>query len=125
MDNSAICPLCGGPNDCGVVAGKGPCWCFATDVPAEVIAQVPPEQRGTVCVCARCAQRTADRPQGPRPCRTTRTERPPTDFPSPIARSLQQARPFRSGLRRGRPLEMRQVAILIDGQHHDGSGTHA
>lgn len=49
------CPLCGGPNECGMAAGKGTCWCFSAAVPAEVVERVPAEQRGVVCVCAKCA----------------------------------------------------------------------
>lgn len=26
------CPLCGRPNECGMAAGKGSCWCFSTPV---------------------------------------------------------------------------------------------
>lgn len=50
------CPLCGGPNDCGIAAGASTCWCFSTDVPAEVVARVPDEARDAMCVCRACAE---------------------------------------------------------------------
>jgi hypothetical protein len=56
MDVDKRCPLCGGPNDCGVAQGKGVCWCFSTPVPPEVLARVPPDQRDRTCVCQRCAE---------------------------------------------------------------------
>ena len=49
------CPLCGDDNTCGVAAGTGQCWCFATSVPPEVLARVPEAQRDRACVCQRCA----------------------------------------------------------------------
>ena len=57
------CPLCGGPNDCGVAAGKGVCWCFSATVRSDVIERVPEELRGAACVCSTCATgRTAESP---------------------------------------------------------------
>lgn len=50
------CPLCGGPNDCGIAAGASTCWCFSTDVPAEVVARVPDEARDAMCICRACAE---------------------------------------------------------------------
>ena len=49
------CPLCGESNVCGMAAGAGTCWCFATKVPNEVLARVPPEAQDLACVCAACA----------------------------------------------------------------------
>ena len=45
-----VCPLCGDTNECGVAAGKSTCWCFATAIPAEVLARVPVEQRNRACI---------------------------------------------------------------------------
>ena len=56
MDRAVRCPLCGESNECGAAAGKGVCWCWSAVVPAEAIARVPDDMRGTVCICARCAQ---------------------------------------------------------------------
>ena len=49
------CPLCGQPNDCGIVAGAATCWCCETAIPAEVLEKIPPEARGIACVCKTCA----------------------------------------------------------------------
>jgi hypothetical protein len=38
-----------------MAAGAGTCWCFATKVPTEVLARVPPEAQELACVCAACA----------------------------------------------------------------------
>jgi cysteine-rich CWC protein len=49
------CPLCGQDNTCGMASGAATCWCFATEVPAEVLERVPPALRGLACVCEPCA----------------------------------------------------------------------
>jgi len=51
----ARCPLCGGDNGCGMARGAGNCWCFAADMPAEVLERVPADLRGVACVCDACA----------------------------------------------------------------------
>ncbi len=51
------CPLCGLPNDCQLctaAAHKGPCWCLTAEIPAELIARVPPELRNKSCICREC-----------------------------------------------------------------------
>lgn len=49
------CPLCERPNECGAARGAATCWCFTAVIPADVVARVPPEDRGVRCVCASCA----------------------------------------------------------------------
>ena len=49
------CPICGQPNQCGIVVGESTCWCFETPIPAEALEKVPPEARGVACVCKACA----------------------------------------------------------------------
>lgn len=56
MDAAAICPLCGGPNHCGVAVGKGDCWCFSRPIPEAVLARVPEDQRTQSCVCEGCVE---------------------------------------------------------------------
>jgi hypothetical protein len=56
MDSAARCPLCGGPNECGVAAGTSTCWCWSAEIPAETLAGVPEAQRGRICVCEKCAR---------------------------------------------------------------------
>jgi hypothetical protein len=50
------CPLCGGPNDCGIAAGASTCWCFTTSIPEDVRARVPDAARDLACVCRACAE---------------------------------------------------------------------
>jgi hypothetical protein len=50
------CPLCGNPNDCGLAAGKGNCWCFTRSIPAEVLKRVPAEAYNIACVCRFCGK---------------------------------------------------------------------
>jgi hypothetical protein len=49
------CPLCGKENQCGMVAGKGTCWCFTDSIPEHVMERVPERARDLACVCERCA----------------------------------------------------------------------
>ncbi|MCP9468621.1 MAG: cysteine-rich CWC family protein [Nitrospira sp.] len=50
----SVCPLCRRPNDCGLAAGMGDCWCFDLSI--------PPNQQNTVgcdapddgCLCRAC-----------------------------------------------------------------------
>ena len=51
------CPLCGGPNDCGIAAGASTCWCFTAEIPADVRDRIPPDARDLACVCRACAER--------------------------------------------------------------------
>ncbi|HEX6275837.1 MAG TPA: cysteine-rich CWC family protein [Polyangiaceae bacterium] len=67
------CPLCGGPNACGMSSGAGTCWCSSAKIPAEVLERVPPEARDQICVCAACA--SGER----RPARPLRVARPDSD----------------------------------------------
>lgn len=58
------CPLCNAPNQCGMAAGRGTCWCFEQTIPREVLARVPEEAKDRVCVCARCAAGERGRDDG-------------------------------------------------------------
>jgi hypothetical protein len=51
------CSLCGGPNDCGIAAGAGTCWCFTVEIPSDVRDRIPPDARDLACVCRACAER--------------------------------------------------------------------
>jgi len=51
-----VCPVCGGPNECGGAAGKDQCWCSTVKISLETLGAVPVEARERICVCARCAQ---------------------------------------------------------------------
>ncbi|MCW8883984.1 MAG: cysteine-rich CWC family protein [Motiliproteus sp.] len=52
------CPLCGEENSCAMASNNSnsetPCWCFSDKVPEALLKQLPPHQRGKVCVCRRC-----------------------------------------------------------------------
>ena len=49
------CPICGGPNDCGMAAGKSECWCARVKISPEALEKVPEGVKGKVCVCRKCA----------------------------------------------------------------------
>jgi prepilin-type N-terminal cleavage/methylation domain-containing protein/prepilin-type processing-associated H-X9-DG protein len=82
----ARCPLCGRPNECARCqpiqsrssgresapsqgddksgpthvgrhgSGNSPCWCEAEEIPAALLARIPPEQRGRACICRTCLE---------------------------------------------------------------------
>lgn len=49
------CPLCGGDNRCGYLAGQaaGTCWCVR-DFPKKIVELVPPNLKGKACICPDC-----------------------------------------------------------------------
>jgi len=56
----AICPLCGGPNDCQLcspAAHKGACWCAQLEIPEELLARVPVALRQRACICRSCVEK--------------------------------------------------------------------
>jgi hypothetical protein len=53
------CPICGGPNDCGLAAGDTTCWCFGAAIPPAALARVPDAARDQTCICPACAGQTA------------------------------------------------------------------
>lgn len=48
------CPLCKELNYCG--ADSGGCWCFHTEIPAELLERVPLALRDKACICQRCVE---------------------------------------------------------------------
>ena len=56
------CPLCGGPNGCGLAAGADTCWCFSASILPEALERVPDEARDRTCICADCAGQTGPAP---------------------------------------------------------------
>ena len=53
----ALCPLCGGPNDCQLctsAAYKGPCWCESVNIPPDLLSRIPSESRNRACLCRSC-----------------------------------------------------------------------
>jgi hypothetical protein len=65
-DRPDTCPLCGGPNACGLVAGAASCWCYEARIPAAVLARIPAEARGRSCICQTCATGGVAPPTPPR-----------------------------------------------------------
>jgi hypothetical protein len=59
------CPVCGGPNGCGIAAGASTCWCFTASIPAEALDRIPDEARDRSCICAACAGQTGAMPASP------------------------------------------------------------
>jgi hypothetical protein len=56
------CPICGGDNRCDT--GSGGCWCRSVRIDADVLDRVPEGQRGRVCICPKCAGRSAGLARG-------------------------------------------------------------
>jgi len=58
--NPAICPLCGGANECQLcspAAHQGACWCAKMEMPDELLARVPEHLRNRACICRRCVEK--------------------------------------------------------------------
>ena len=51
-----VCPVCGGPNECGGAAGTDQCWCSTVTIPHEALTAVPADAWHRICICPRCAQ---------------------------------------------------------------------
>jgi len=54
------CPLCGQPNDCPrctSAVDKNSCWCANVEIPASLLARVPPEFRNRNCICRHCVEK--------------------------------------------------------------------
>ncbi|RBP84216.1 hypothetical protein EBI01_05425 [Marinomonas rhizomae] len=49
------CPFCQSDNACALGANQS-CWCFNIIVPGDMLAFIPSEQKGRVCVCQRCIE---------------------------------------------------------------------
>jgi hypothetical protein len=56
------CPLCDGPNDCGLIAGKTRCWCFDARISDAALQRVPARDTNRVCICQACATSTVSAP---------------------------------------------------------------
>jgi hypothetical protein len=56
------CPLCGADNACGVAAGESvtDCWCHGEALNRATLDRIPPSIRNRVCICARCADLSAE-----------------------------------------------------------------
>ena len=54
--NTAICPLCGEPNQCAIAADPNAknCWCESVIFPEELLAKVPEKAVRKACVCQNC-----------------------------------------------------------------------
>jgi hypothetical protein len=67
MIDSSKCPLCGKVNLCAMELEKktgekqGPCWCTQVDFSADLLARVPQKTQGLSCICADCAQGSAQK----------------------------------------------------------------
>ncbi len=51
----ARCPVCGVRNECGLVEGRGDCWCGRVEVAADVLEALSTSGLGGVaCLCRAC-----------------------------------------------------------------------
>ncbi|QSO48393.1 cysteine-rich CWC family protein [Alicyclobacillus mengziensis] len=53
------CPICGGDNNCGNVAGKlhGTCWCDKEVFPQGVFENIPSNSTTKSCICQSCLEK--------------------------------------------------------------------
>ena len=66
--NTAICPLCGEPNQCAMAAdpNASECWCESVVFPEELLAKIPDNAARKTCVCQNCLrdyQETVNKPE--------------------------------------------------------------
>jgi hypothetical protein len=56
--NTALCPLCGKPNNCAVAADPNAteCWCESVEFPRELLEQIPENALRKTCVCQNCLE---------------------------------------------------------------------
>jgi len=54
--NDKCCPLCQGDNQCGI-KNKAPCWCRQSEMPIELINQVPKNLKDKSCICQTCLKK--------------------------------------------------------------------
>ena len=56
--DAGLCPLCGGGNACGSVAGapSGSCWCAGEKFPPDLFDRLSPETRNKACICRACLE---------------------------------------------------------------------
>ena len=59
--NSANCPICGGPNQCGEINPEhridGRCWCAFETFPKAIFDLVPADKLNKACICRTCLGR--------------------------------------------------------------------
>ncbi|MBW7474752.1 cysteine-rich CWC family protein [Paenibacillus oenotherae] len=62
-DTAGKCPICGGDNSCGNIAGKvqGACWCSKEYFPEGIFSTVPVDQLGKACICRSCLNKFKER----------------------------------------------------------------
>ena len=63
--SQCTCPLCGGPNGCGLAAGDATGWGLTASIPAAALERVPDEAKDRTCICAACAGQTGAEPASP------------------------------------------------------------
>jgi len=58
--NPALCPLCGGANECQLclpATYKGRCWCARVEMPDALLSRVPDNFRARACICRSCLEK--------------------------------------------------------------------
>jgi hypothetical protein len=58
--DTRTCPLCGGPNGCGMKTGNGACWCSEATIARNVLTRVPAELQRKVCICQACGTESTE-----------------------------------------------------------------
>ncbi|WP_083486087.1 cysteine-rich CWC family protein [Alicyclobacillus ferrooxydans] len=62
MSGGKECPICGGDNNCGNLAGKphGNCWCDKEVFPQEIFVKVASSPERKLCICRSCLEKFRD-----------------------------------------------------------------
>ena len=57
--DTTICPLCGEPNQCAMMANPKAteCWCESVIFPEELLAKVPKDAARKACICQACFEK--------------------------------------------------------------------
>lgn len=53
---ATACPLCGQPNQCGLLSSMEPCWCTRVKVATTLLEKIPQPLQNRACLCNGCIQ---------------------------------------------------------------------
>ena len=55
------CPLCGQPNQCGLLSSMEPCWCTGVKISTALLEKIPQPLQNRACLCNGCIQDDIDK----------------------------------------------------------------
>ena len=56
--DTAVCPLCGGPNRCAMAddPNAAECWCESVEIPDGLLELIPKYEFRRTCICQTCIE---------------------------------------------------------------------